>query len=514
ELYIAMTSQTDDAGAQAAYAAFIADVQPRRRELGVALDRKIVTEPHSRELPPQRYAVMLRDLQAKVELFRPENLALERELASLDQDYNQVLGGMLVEFEGESLTITALTGKLELREGERRDAAWRAMQTRWADERERLDALFDRMVLLRHRLGQNAGFADFRDFQHRRLRRFDYHPHDCERFHVGVEQEVVPLLRRLDAQRAAALELESLRPWDLAVDPLGRAPLRPFDSVAQLLERGSRVFHRMGPTLGQMFDSLREGDSLDLDSRPHKAPGGYQYQRQRSRRPFIFMNATGIHRDLVALFHEAGHAFHALLGRDEPLLHYREYPTEFAEFAAMSMELLTLPGLHEFYAPDDAVRARRHYLEEVVRRLAWTAQIDAFQHWLYTHPGHSPEQRERQWIALDERFGPTLNWTGLEPLRGRQWHRQIHIFSAPFYYIEYGIAQIGALQLWARARRDPEAALSDYTHALARAACKPLPELYAAAGVRFAFDREALALVMADLAAELDQVAALSHASM
>ncbi|WAS91514.1 M3 family oligoendopeptidase [Nannocystis punicea] len=485
ELYIASTRAVDDASVQAAYLEFVETVEPKRRMAAFELDRRIVASPFAAGLERGRYGVLLRDLAAEVELFRAENVPLAAELARLDQEYNQIGGAMTVEFRGEERTLAHLGGLLEEPDRATREAAWRTIHERRYQDRERLDAIFEQMLALRHRTAIQAGFRDFRDYQHRRLRRFDYTPEDCLRFHDGIAEMVVPLLRRSHQARARALDVAPLRPWDLAVDVKARPPLRPFDSVDQLVARTSRVFHRLGADLGRMFDALREGDCLDLASRKGKAPGGYQYQRQRTRRPFIFMNATGVHRDVVAMVHEAGHAFHAALCKHEPLLHYRTAPMEFAEVASMSMELLTLPFLDEFYGPEEAARARRNHLEDLLARLAWTAQIDAFQHWLYTHPEHTKAERGQEWVRLGGRFGAAVSWEGVEHLLPVEWHRQLHLFSAPFYYIEYGIAQLGALQLWSQARRSLPEALSNYTRALAVGGSMPVPELYREAGLRF-----------------------------
>jgi len=485
ERYIATTRAISDDAAQAAFLAFVETVEPERRRLAFALDRRIVECPFVAELDQVRHEVLLRDLAVDVHLFRPENIPIEAEITRLDQEYNQVSGGMFTRLGGEEQTLAQAGRRLEETDRGAREAAWRAIHERRYQDRDRLDDIFDQMVALRHRTAVAAGFANFRDFQHRRLRRFDYTPEDCQRFHDGVAAVAVPLLRRFHGERARRLDVAPIRPWDLAVDVKGRPPLRPFASVDQLVDRSSRVFHRMRADLGRMFDALRGGDCLDLESRKDKAPGGYSSQRQRTRRTFIFMNATGVHRDVVAMVHEAGHAFHAALCKDEPLLHYRGAPMEFAEVASMSMELLTLGFLDEFYGPEEADRARRNHLEDLVARLVWTAQIDAFQHWVYTHPEHTRAERGAQWVELTGRFGGAASWEGLNHLLPVEWHRQLHLFSVPFYYIEYGIAQLGALQLWSQARRSLDEALDNYTRALALGGSRPLPALYAAAGLRF-----------------------------
>ena len=500
-LYIATTRNTEDKGAEAAFLGFVREVEPRLKPLASELDRKIATSPHANALPKARYEVLLRSMRVDIELFREANIPLETELSELDQKYNQTIGRMTVEFDGQTRTMPQMSRFLEEADRAVRERAWRAINDRRLQDRDAIDDIYDRMLGLRHRIAVNAGFENFRDFQHRRFKRFDYTPADCMAMHQAIEEHLVPIQRRLDGERARELALAPLRPWDLAVDVKGRRPLRPFESADRLIEGCSRMFHAMGGGLGEMFDTMREGDCLDLESRPGKAPGGYQYQRQYSRTPFIFMNAAGMHRDLVTMVHEAGHAFHSILSKHDPLVEYRGSPTEFAEVASMSMELLTLPYHGEFYSPEECRRALRERLEKFPTIMTWIATIDAFQHWIYTNPGHTRAARTEAWRALVKRFGNDVAWDGLEDARDAQWQRQLHLFGMPFYYIEYGIAETGAIQMWMNSRRDQARALEDYRKGLALGGSRPLPELFAAAGLRL----DLTSGLMAELAREVDR---------
>ncbi|MFM7051538.1 MAG: M3 family oligoendopeptidase [Planctomycetota bacterium] len=499
-LYIATTRNTEDKAAEAAYLGFVRDVDPKLKPIASALDRRIASSPHSDALPKARYEVLLRNLRVDIELFREENIPLETQLAELEQKYNQIVGRMTVEFEGQVRTMPQMARYLEETSRAVREGAWRAINARRLQDRDEIDAVYDEMLALRQQVARNAGFDNFRDFQHRRFKRFDYSPDDCMRMHAAVEEHLVPIQRRLDRQRAVDLKVGALRPWDLAVDVKGRAPLRPFEGAQALVDGCSRMFHAMGGGLGDMFDTMRQGDCLDLESRPGKAPGGYQYQRQHSRTPFIFMNAAGMHRDLVTMVHEAGHAFHSILSKGDPLVEYRNAPTEFAEVASMSMELLTLPFHGEFYGDDECRRAERERLEKFPTMMTWIATIDAFQHWIYTNPGHTRRQRTEAWRALVQRFGNEVAWDGLEDARDAAWQRQLHLFGMPFYYIEYGIAETGAIQMWLNARRDRARALENYRKGLALGGSRPLPELFAAAGLRF----ELSGSLMKELATEVE----------
>ena len=500
-LYIATTRNTEDKTVEAAYLAFVRDVDPKLKPIASELDKKITLSPFAAALPKARYEVLLRALRVDIELFREANIPLETELAEIDQKYNQTIGRMMGDFNGAPRTMPQRGRFLEESDRAVREAAWRAINARRLQDRDAIDEIYDRMIALRHQMALNAGFPNFRDFQHRRFRRFDYTPADCMTMHDSIETHLVPMQRRLDRERAHELAITPLRPWDLAVDVHGRKPLRPFDTAGQLVDGCSRMFHAMGSGMGEMFDTLKTGDCLDLDSRSGKAPGGYQYQRQYTRQPFIFMNAAGMHRDLVTMVHEAGHAFHSILSKDDPLLDYRNSPTEFAEVASMSMELLTLPYHHEFYSQDECKRALRERLERFPTIMTWIATIDAFQHWIYTNPAHTRAQRTDAWRSLMTRFGNDVSWEGCEEARDAAWQRQLHLFGMPFYYIEYGIAETGAIQMWIQSRRNQSQALANYRKGLALGGSRPLPELFATAGLRF----ELSSSLMSELAREVDK---------
>ncbi len=507
-LFINMTRHTSDELARSRYLEFVEKVEPELKKVAFELDRKIADCPFSAQLDPKRYAVLLRALRRSVELFRDANIPLETEVTKLDQKYSEINGAMTVTFEGEERTMPQMARYLEMTDRAVRQSSWEAVSARRLKDADAINDLFEKMLALRHQMALNAGFQNFRDYQHARMQRFDYTPADCEKFHQGAEQVCVPLLRRLNAERARVLKLDSLRPWDLKVDLKGRAPLRPFQGAQELVDRTSQVFRAMDPELAGMFDSMRTGDCLDLESRKGKAPGGYQYQRQRSRKPFIFMNAAGLHRDVTTMVHEAGHAFHSLLCAHDPLLFYRGSPMEFAEVASMSMELMAFPYFSSYYGAEDADRARREQLENLSTMLPWIATIDAFQHWAYLNPTHTRKDREQYWTSLNDRFGAAVSWAGHEDSLRTLWQRQLHIFGVPFYYIEYGIAQMGALQLWLQSKRDPAKAMQNYKAGLALGYSRPLPELFRAAGLKFSFGPETMGELMDEVGRDLQALPA------
>ncbi|MCL4787111.1 MAG: M3 family oligoendopeptidase [Verrucomicrobia bacterium] len=491
--YIAMTCHTDDAEAENAYLHFVEHIEPQAKPRQFRLEKIFMSHPLRAQLPVPRYEVFVRDTRNHVELFREENVPLETEEAKLTQQYQKLSGSLTVQFRGEEKTLVQMGKFLEEPDRALRQETWELVAERRLREREKFEEQFEQLLKLRERIANHAGFADYRAYAFRRMGRFDYTPQDCARFHDAVEQEVMPAVRELQAERRRQLGLEKLRPWDLQVDLFNRPPLRPFERVEELVARSQRIFDRLDGELAGGFRQMQVLRLLDLDNRKGKAPGGYQSTLVESRLPFIFMNAVGLQRDVETILHEAGHAFHALAAREEDLLPYRSSPPiEFCEVASMSMELLGNEFLEEFYTQPDADRARRSHLEGIVSILAWIATVDAFQHWIYTHPGHTGAERSAAWVALMDRFGGDVDWSGYEEARAHLWHRQLHIFIHPFYYIEYGIAQLGALQVWANSKRNPSKALADYKKALALGGSRPLPELFTVAGCRFEFDAKTI----------------------
>lgn len=532
-LYIASSCDTESKHKSAAFAAFVESIAPRLETIGFELDRKQVALSERFRPDPARYAVLDRSKRARVELFRAENVPLQTELDKLSQEYAKVAGAQTVEFDGKEQTLPQMGAYLLDPDRARRESAWRGINTRRLADREALDALLDRMVALRDRTARNAACAGFVEYTFKDKLRFDYTPADCDRFAGAVERRVMPLVCRLTEKRRAALGVAELRPWDLAVDVKGRPGLRPFDGGRDLFFKTATVFDSLDARLGRLFRALGPGaggvdgsggaaadgkalvsECLDLDSRKGKRPGGYQYNRARSRRPFIFMNAAGLHRDVMTMVHEAGHAFHSMLCAPEPLADYRHAPTEFAEVASMSMEHLTMPhwgggrtGGGYFSDPVDLRRARAEHLERCITILPWIATIDSFQRWMYAHPDHTHRQRDDHWVELDDRFGEPVSWSGLDDERRSQWQKQSHIFSHPLYYIEYGIAELGSLQLWLKAGREGERnAIDAYIRALSLGGSVPLPDLFAAAGISFDFGESTIARIVDAVETELERL--------
>lgn len=491
--YIKMTCHTDDPTLEQAYLDYVENIMPRTETAYFELNKKYLAADPASKLSPDRYSTFTRSIRNSVEIFRDENVPLQTQDEILSQKYQKVCGEMTVQFDGREQTLPQMARYLEETDRERRREAWKLTADCYLKNRDEIESIFDQMLELRNKEAANAGFPSFIDFQFRRLGRFDYAPQDCYAFHHAVETIVMPLQRELRERRRQQMELQTLAPYDLDVDPLGRPPLRPFETPEQLGAGAASIFSAVDQRFLADFDVLRTNELLDLDSRKGKAPGGYQSTLDEARLPFIFMNAAGRNRDVFTLLHEGGHAFHALASRDEPLLAYRGAPIEFCEVASMGMEMMACERLTAFYDAQSAFRARQVHLEDVLVLLPWIARVDAFQHWIYTHPGHTRNERRQQWLELDKRFGPDVDWSELPEWRECSWIKQLHFFCVPLYYIEYGIAQLGALQLWARYLDNPEEAVKGYRAALALGGAKPLPTLFETAGLKFKFDAPTVA---------------------
>jgi oligoendopeptidase F len=504
--YIAMTCHTDNTEAEKAYLHFVEHIEPALKPRQFKLEQLYLAQPARQQLPKQRYEVFDKHTQVHVELFREENVPLETEEAKLSQQYQKLSGSLTVQFRGEEKTLVQMGRYLEEPDRALREEAWTLVANRRLQEADKFEEIFDQLVRLREQIAKNAGFSNYRDYAFRARARFDYTAQDCYAFHDAIEREVMPLVRKLHTERKQLLGLPALRPWDLAVDPQNLPPLRPFEQVETMLARTQQIFDQLDPNLSRGFRLMGDLKLLDLANRKGKAPGGYQSTLSESRLPFIFMNAVGVQRDVETILHEAGHAFHALATRHEDLYSYRHAPIEFCEVASMSMELLGNEFIDSFYNPADSRRARRDHLEGIIEIFPWIATVDAFQHWIYTNPGHTHAQRSAAWVDLMERFGGDVDWTGFENIRANLWHRQLHIFLHPFYYIEYGIAQLGALQVWANSKRDRAAALRAYQDALKLGGSRPLPELFQSAGCKFDFSAATVKPLMQLIQSELEKL--------
>ncbi|GAA4384048.1 M3 family oligoendopeptidase [Hymenobacter koreensis] len=492
--YIRMTCDTQDQPRSDAFQYFVSEIEPNTAPYDHALNEKLVASPFAAGLDPQRYRIFLRSVRRALEIYRAENIPLKTDISTKQQQYAAIVGAMTVTLDGEEMTLQRAADRLKDTDRARREEAWMAIQTRRVQDRQPLDALFTELVELRHQMALNASFPNFRDYMFAALGRFDYTPEDCFAFHQAIHDTVVPLIDEIDQHRRRDLGLNELRPWDLDVDVSGKAPLRPFGTGQELLEKTITVFQRLDPFLGDCLSTMREMGHLDLESRKGKAPGGYNYPLDETGVPFIFMNATSSLRDVVTMLHEGGHAVHSFLTRRLPMGADKHPPSEVAELASMSMELISLDHWDVFFHDADELRrAKQTHLESVLETFPWVATIDKFQHWIYENPSHTSEQRQARWVEVFDEFNQrTVSWQGLAEYKPWLWQKQLHLYEVPFYYIEYAMAQLGAIAVWRNYRHNPAAGLEAYKRALALGYTATIGEIYEAAGIRFDFSTEYL----------------------
>jgi oligoendopeptidase F len=503
---IAYTCDTADPAKESANLRWSSEIFPKAVEMQVKLARRLVESGYTEHgLEP-----VLRGFRTDIEIFREPNVVLFAELEKLTATYQKITGGMEVEWEGERKTVPQLQPFLKDPDRSVRERAFRMGANAYLSQRDAMASLFDSMHVLRQQVARNAGFPDFQSYVFQAKHRFDYTPADCASFHRAVETTVVPAVERMMVHRRERLGIESVRPWDTQIELDSAGSLKPFSDQPGLVEPAKRIFDRLDPELGAQFRRMAAEGLLDLESRPGKAPGGYCTKLAWRGLPFIFMNAVGVPDDVRTLLHEAGHSFHDFAAHRQPYVWQRSVTHEAAELASMTMELLTAPhvGLPTgYYTGEEARAALIDQLEDILSTLAHIASVDAFQAWLYTSgQGGDAAARDAAWLEIRARFEPGIDWTDLEAERVARWYRQLHIFEYPFYYIEYGIAQLGALQLWQSSLTDPAGTVRRYREALALGGSVSLPEMYRAAGARLIFDADGMAPLVA---AVEDAIAAL-----
>jgi len=505
---IKMTCDTENKELEDAFTFFMMEIQPKIQPYADQLNRKLVESPFIKDLDEKTYFTYLRNVKKNIELFREENIPIQAELSVEAQKFGQVMGKMTVEVNGQEYTLQQAAKFLEDPDRKLREEVYHKINQRRLQDKDTLNDLYTRLTEKRHQVAINTGFENYRDFRFKELGRFDYTKKDCYQFHEAVKLHVMPLVDQLYAAKKKRLGVDSLRPWDIEAEPAGIEPLRPFKNGNELLEKTIACFNQLRPFFGDCLQKMKEMGHLDLESRKGKAPGGYNCPLAESGAPFIFMNAAGQLDDVTTMVHEGGHAIHSFLSHDLALYGFKEYPTEIAEVASMSMELFSMDHWNVFFNNEEELtRAKEQQLERVITIFPWIATIDKFQHWVYENPQHTLEERADRWLEILSEFSsPVIDFTGLEEYRRYQWQRQLHLFEVPFYYIEYGIAQLGAIGLWKQYKQNPDHAITNYITALDLGGTRPLPELFNAAGLEFNFSPAHIKGLMEFVKNELDKV--------
>lgn len=505
---IKMTCDTTDTALEEAFTYFCMEIQPKLQPYADQLNKKLVNSAFTQELDQDKYFTYLRSVKKSIDLFREANIPLQAELSVLQQQYGAIAGKMTIEVNGQEYTLQQAGKFLESHDRALREEVYRKIQERRLQDKDAMNELYSNLIGKRDQVAKNAGFANYRDYKFVELGRFDYSKEDCYQFHEAVKLHVLPLIEKIYARKKAKLQLDKLYPWDTEAEPAGVQPLKPFTDGKDLYEKSVKCFETMNPFFANCLRKMDQLNHFDLESRKGKAPGGYNCPLTESGAPFIFMNAAGQMSDVTTMVHEGGHAIHSFLSHNLELSAFKEYPMEIAEVASMAMELFSMNHWEAFFDnAEDLKRAKEHQLERTITIFPWIAIIDKYQHWVYEHPQHTVEERTNTWMSILAEFSTkSIDYTGLEKYREIAWQRQLHLFEVPFYYIEYGIAQLGAIGLWMQYQNNPQQALENYIQALSLGGTKTLPELYKAAGLKFDLSPNHIKTLMEFTAAEMDKI--------
>jgi oligoendopeptidase F len=490
--YIHMTCDTTDPKRLEDFQYFATEIEPKVAPIHNELNKKFINSPYAEELDSSKYFVFRRSIQKALELFREENVPIQTQIQVEQQQYQSITGSMSVVINEKEYTLEQASVFLKDTKRTIREQTWKAITTRRLQDKEKLNTLFNSLLKLRHQIALNAGFDNFRDYAFQALGRFDYTPQDCFNFHEAIRTEIVPILAEQAQQRMQALHLDHLNPWDMDVDISGKPALKPFQNGQDLIDKTIACFQKIDPSLGEKLKFMKIEGLFDVESRKGKAPGGYNYPLAEMGAPFIFMNSANTFRDLTTIVHEGGHAVHTFVSAPLALNAFKHVPSEVAELASMSMELISMDQWDVFFNhSEDLKRAKREQLKDVLKTLPWVAVVDQFQHWIYTHPNHTIEERNETWEKIFTQFGRNFaDWTGHQEALQNLWQKQLHIFEIPFYYIEYAMAQLGAIAVWKHYKENPQKGLQDYLEALKLGYTKTIPEIYQTAGIAFDFSPE------------------------
>ncbi|WP_316734461.1 M3 family oligoendopeptidase [Pedobacter aquatilis] len=506
--YIKMSCDTANEELVKNFQYFATEIEPKISPLSNELNKKFSESPYMDELDKEKYFVYSRAIKKALELYREENIELFTELQVKQQKYQGITGSMSVEINGQEYTLEQASIFVKDLNREIREHAWKTIQQRRLVDKDDLNILFDELIKLRNQVALNAGFENYRDYMFQALGRFDYTPQDCYDFANAIEKEIVPILKEQAEKRREALTLETLKPWDLEVSVSGKPALKPFNNGEELIDKSIACFNAIDEKLGSKLATMKANNLFDVESRKGKAPGGYNYPLAETGAPFIFMNSANSLRDLTTMVHEGGHAIHTFLTANLELNDFKHCPSEVAELASMSMELISMDNWDVYFDnAEDLNRAKKEQLADVLKTLPWVAVIDQFQHWIYTNPNHTAADREETFKQIYNRFGAGFaDWTDLEKEFGNVWQKQLHLFEVPFYYIEYAIAQLGAIAVWKNYKENPQTALEQYLAALSLGYTKPMNEIYETAGIKFDFSADYVKELAAFVKEELEKL--------
>ena len=486
--YIKMNIDTNDKELADSFHFWIKEISPKTAPYTHKLNLKLINSEYINDLDKEKYRIYLRSVKQKIKIYREENIALFTEMEAKQQEYGAIAAKMTINIEGQELTMQKAALLLKDTDRKKRENVYNKIQERRLKDEKSLDNLYDELIILRQKIAKNAGFENYRDYMFSAMGRFDYTVEDCFSFHNAISKEIVPITNEFEKKRKEKLGYKSYKPWDTSVNVDGLNPLKPFENGEDLINSTIICFNKLKPFFGECLSIMKEMKHLDLESKNGKAPGGFMYPLYEIGVPFIYMNAVGSQRDLVTMVHEGGHAIHSFLSRNLSMMEFKSTPSEVAELASMAMELLSMDHWDVFYQnKEELKRAKLEQLEKALGTLPWVAAIDKFQHWVYTNK-HNARERKEKWLEIDNEFGnKIIDWNNHESSQAIMWQKQLHLYEVPFYYIEYGMAQLGAIAMWRSYKILGEEALSNYINALKLGYTKSIGEIYETAGIKFDF---------------------------
>ena len=506
--YIKMTCDTTNQQLTDSFNFFVSEIEPHIAPYHNALNIKLVESPYLKELDQEKYRIYIRGVKKALEIYREKNIPLLTKISTDSQKYGTISAAMTIEWKDEEITLQKAASLMKDTDRAVREELYLKIQNKYEVDKNVLNDLYSELIGLRDQVALNAGFKNYRDYMFEELGRFDYTVNDCYNFHTSIEKEILPIVDSINQKRKTLLKLDPLKPWDIEVDVEGKPALKPCKNGAELIDKSIECFYKVRPQYGDYLKEMKLMGHLDLDSRIGKAPGGYNFPLYETGVPFIFMNSVGTHRDMVTMVHEGGHAIHSFVTNDLDIVDFKSTPSEVAELASMSMELISMEHWDVFFKnEDDLKRAKKEQLEKSLKTLLWIGAVDKFQHWVYENPKHTITQRMDSWKkTIDQFSSKVIDWTGLEDVKARGWQNQLHIFEVPFYYIEYGMAQLGAIAVWRNYKRDPEKALDAYEAALRLGYTKSIPEIYKTAGIEFNFSQPYVKELATFVKSELEKI--------
>ena len=505
--YIKMNIDTNNNDLKNSFHFWIKEISPNMAPYSQQLNLKLIESPYLNELDNTKYRIYLRKVKKSIEIYREENIPLFTKMEEKQQEYGAICAKMSIDFKGKSLTMQEANQLLKNTNRDEREEAYSKISSRRMEDSEKLDKLYDDLIEIRQNIAKNAGFENYRDYMFSAMGRFDYTATDCYQFHDAIQHEIVPIITLFEEKRKEKLDLIEYKPWDTQVDADNQSALNPFENDKDLIKKSINCLNKTRPFFGECIRVMNEMKHLDLKSKEGKAPGGFMYPLYEIGVPFIYMNAVGSQRDVVTMIHEAGHAVHSFLCRNLEMTEFKSTPSEVAELASMSMELLSMRNWDSYYKNnEDLIRAKKEQLKKVLSGLPWIAAIDKFQHWIYTTE-HNSESRKKKWNQISQELGnQVINWNGQEDMLANQWQTQLHLYTVPFYYIEYGMAQLGAIAIWREYILHGEKAIDKYIEALKLGYTKSISEIYETAGIKFNFSIEYVKELAEFIKSELEKL--------